>query len=222
MSSRLPTRALSRSVSSSIVSEELVPRPPASTRRPSCSRLVDRRLDRRERRAQVVRDGRQDRRAQVARGGEGSALGRLRRELARAASDDVISRANASRIAVVGLRLDGRPTSDEHMVVVELDLARLRGLRRRGRRPRGRRVQPASVRCEHGDGVESEKSAEAVEERRATVAPRPPSRRAPRPRRGLARRRAARRAASDDEAADDGGDGEEDRRARAGSRPARS
>ena len=38
-----------------------------------------RRLDPRQRRSQIVRDGRQDRRAKVACGGEGSCLGRLRR-----------------------------------------------------------------------------------------------------------------------------------------------
>ena len=71
MSSRLPTSSLSRSDSSSIVTRN-------SWRASRCpfdvllEQARHRRLDSRERRAQVVRDGREDRCAKVARGGEDS------------------------------------------------------------------------------------------------------------------------------------------------------
>ena len=83
MSSRLPTRSVSRSVSSSIVALELVD----VVGRPvdvALAQAGDRRLDRRQRGAQVVGDGLQQRPAQRVGGGEVGRLGRPRRAAARA------------------------------------------------------------------------------------------------------------------------------------------
>ena len=66
MSSRLPTRAFSRSVSSSIVSRNSC-RASGVQSTSSLEQARDRRLDRGERRAQVVRDGREDRGAELVR-----------------------------------------------------------------------------------------------------------------------------------------------------------
>ena len=95
MSSRLPTRPLRRSVSSSIVARNSAA-PPRSID-VVLEQTRDRGLDRGERRAQVVRDGREDRGAQLVRGGEAPGRRRLCAELLGLRSTRPARRANASR-----------------------------------------------------------------------------------------------------------------------------
>ena len=166
-----------------------------------------------ERRAQVVRDRR---RGSPCAARSPAASQRPASDASAAssssASDDAISRANASRIAVLGVRLDGAARDGEHV-----DRRRARpsasstGSPARARRPRGSSVQPASVAVEDGDGVERENRAAGRRARqRVTGADAPPGRRAPRPPRapGRRRRRDGRRATT--KRAHDAGDHEED------------
>ena len=119
MSSRLPTRELRRSDSSSIVTRNS---------RGLCGRPLhvvlqqarDRGLDAGERRPQVVGDGGEDRRAQVARRGEGAGLGGLRLELLERERRRDLAREGVED-AVVRLRLDLPPDDDEHVDLVQLD-----------------------------------------------------------------------------------------------------
>ena len=119
MSSRLPTSALSRSVSSSIVSRNSLRASAASTSTSSLEQAGDRRLDRRERRAQVVRHRREQRGAQLV------GLGEPRR---RPRPRPAARRCSTRRRELRGERLEdalgrrprsGRPTSASTSLVVE-------------------------------------------------------------------------------------------------------
>ena len=176
MSSRLPTRALRRSVSSSIVS------------RNSCARLGrpvdvvleqarDRRLDRRERRAEVVRDGREERGAQLVRRREGAGRRGLGLELAEL---DATRRARArTRRGRAGRSLAAAPAGEHEHV------------RRRRARPstspssgvagtRSPRAastrQPSPSRCRTAAAVEREHAARAPSSERRSTGDEPASR----------------------------------------------
>ena len=120
-------------------------------------------LDPRERRAEVVRDGREDRCAQVARSGEDPRLGCFRLELLERERGRDLARERLED-AIVLARLDRPPGESEDMEVVELDLS-AGGAVRHGRADVAwSSVQPASVAMEDGDGIEREDPAQAVEE----------------------------------------------------------
>ena len=124
MSSRLPTSALRRSVSSSIVCEELLPR----VRRPVdvvLEQARDRGLDRRDRRAQVVRDGGEERRAELVRRRQRARGLGLRLELAELDGGGELPRERLEHALV--LAAQRRAGEREHVLVVELD-RRSRGL----------------------------------------------------------------------------------------------
>ena len=109
MSSRLPTSALSRSVSSSIVSRNSCRA--SGVQSTSCwSRLVTDALIGGDRRAQVVGDGGEQRGAQLVRGGERARRLGLRLRARRARRDAASSLAKASRTRWSSLRI-GPPAS---------------------------------------------------------------------------------------------------------------
>ena len=151
-----------------------------------------RRLDRRERRAQVVRDGGEERRAQLVGGGEAAGVGRLGLELARAASDDgELARRTRRGRGRSSAATDAARRQREH---VRRRRARpCRGLvgasRGRGRRSRASSVQPPSVRWRTATASRAERSGAGSSRRPATGRRARRAARAPRPRRGLARRR---------------------------------
>ena len=219
MSSRLPTRAFRRSVSSSIVA------------RNSCrasSGPVDvvleearhRRLDRGERRAEVVGDGREDRRPQLVGGGEAAGRRRLGLELLELERRSELAREGVEDAAVVlGWWIGARRE-------------RARGSRRprpwsshrsgAARRRRRSQSSTSSSRRRRGAGcaarVEAERTPQA---RRAELVDRC---RAGEPARACGFGAGARALAPGEpraprSALTTAGDREEDRRARAGSRP---
>ena len=104
------------------------------------------------------------------------------------ASDDVISRANASRMRLSASDSTGRPTTASTWMSSS-STWRPDGLSGTGAPAAWSSVQPASGAMEDGARRRARESAAGRRARTGHAAPRPPSRRAPRPRRGLGLRR---------------------------------
>ena len=163
MSSRLPTRELRRSDSSSIVARNS--RVSAGVHwHVVLQQARDRRLDAGERRAQIVGDGGEDRRAQVARRGESPRLGGLRLELLeRERRRDLAG--EGVEDAAVCLSLDLPPDDDQHVDVVQLDPPSLGAVGHGSAGGVVDRPPPLDV-VEDDDSVEPEDPAEPFEQGR--------------------------------------------------------